>query len=710
VSITGIISSALTTIQTNSAALRTTSANVANVGVEGYHRRVIGLETLASGGQLAGVAVGEVRRIADIFFAREAVLATAGSARYEAQAGILDRLDAALGRPGDGQSIPSRLDSLYAALGQVALDPASYPQRQSVLTEMSALAKNISGLSQSISQLRADADSEIAAAVVEANALIKRIHELNPSIQSAFASGNTATGLLDQRDQAVEKLAQVLGIRTLEQPDGRLFVSTIDGISLVSDMYSQLDYAPSGSGPTYGTLAVQRIHTTTGQPIGSAQVFDEHSGSGRLRGLLDMRDGALADIAEELGALAQGIALAFNAAHNAGAAFPPPDSLTGRSTGLLSGDSLGFAGATTIGVANAGGVLVSRIDVDFDAGTLSVDGGAPASIGTTVGSFVTALDTALGANGGASFVDGVLTISGTTGGIVIADEAGNGAARGGNGFSHFFGLNDIFESGVPAITATGLASGDAHGLVAGGQLGFVLKGPEGQRVSEVGVTVSGTTIGNMVSALNTAFAGNATFALDADGRLAMTPAAQYAGYRLEVTADTTIRGTTGLTFTQLFGLGSGSAMAQAAGLRVRDDLIEDPARLAFAAPMIASGTSAGDTVVSRGDNRGALALQLVSDTKQAFQRAGSFGARTATLFDYAASFYQDVGSRGATAESRRDAEAGRLLEAQSRRAKSEGVNLDEELTNMMLYQQAYNAGARMLRTVQELLDELLNVV
>ena len=51
-------------------------------------------------------------------------------------------------------------------------------------------------------------------------------------------------------------------------------------------------------------------------------------------------------------------------------------SLTGRDTGLLSGDALNFTGKTTLAVTDSSGNLVSRIDVDFDAGTISVDGGA----------------------------------------------------------------------------------------------------------------------------------------------------------------------------------------------------------------------------------------------------------------------------------------------------------------------------------------------
>ena len=78
-----------------------------------------------------------------------------------------------------------------------------------------------------------------------------------------------------------------------------------------------------------------------------------------------MRDQVLGGLSQTLGNLAQQTAVAFNAQANANAAYPPPTSLTGRDTGLLSTDSLGFTGKTTIAVTNASGNLVSRVDVDF---------------------------------------------------------------------------------------------------------------------------------------------------------------------------------------------------------------------------------------------------------------------------------------------------------------------------------------------------------
>jgi len=58
VSLNGVLSSGLSAVLTNSAALRVTSDNIANVNTAGYVRRVVQQQTLAPGGQLSGVEVG----------------------------------------------------------------------------------------------------------------------------------------------------------------------------------------------------------------------------------------------------------------------------------------------------------------------------------------------------------------------------------------------------------------------------------------------------------------------------------------------------------------------------------------------------------------------------------------------------------------------------------------------------------------------------
>lgn len=710
-SLNGILGSALTALQTSQAALRTVSNNVANVNTDGYVRRVTNLEAQVSGTQLTGVDIASIQRVADQFLNQEVLYAQAASSQYGVENNTYTQLNGMLGRPGDGTALTSQLDKVFSALGSAALSPTTASSQQAVLSGFQNLADTISTLSSSISDLQNKADQQVASSIGTVNTLIKQIYTLNTQVQIATASGDDASGVLDQRDSALNKLSNLIGLRTSDGPNGQLVVSTADGVVLVGDTYAQLSYSAGATNGTYGSISYINVNPQTGQSFGQSMALDPHLGSGQMKGLIDMRDGALSDMQAELGAFARQTAISFNTQHNANTAFPPPATLDGRDTGLLSTDALGFTGKTTIAVADATGALVSRIDVDFGAGTLSVDGGAATAFGGTLGGFVTALNTALGANGSASFSNGALSVAATgTNGIVIQDDATTPADRAGSGFSQFFGLNDLFRTSVPSIQATGLSAADAGGFAAGGTMSFSLKGPDGQIAKTASITLTGAeTIGNIVTALNTAFGGAVTFALGSDGALSATPSSTYSSYNLNVTADTTARGTTGLSFSQIFGLGVNEAGAVASNFAVNPAIANSPSQLAFAQSAITAATVAGNTIVTSGDARGLLALQNVSSTKQSFAAAGGMAAQSASLSDYAANFYQDVAVRSQTAKANNTTQTDRLTEAKTRQTAVSGVNLDEELTNMMTYQQAYSAGARILTTVQSLYDTLLQL-
>ncbi len=709
-SLNAIVGNALSALQTNASALRVVSGNVANINTEGYARRVVNLQTNTVGGQLGGVDIASIQRVVDKFLQQETLSAGASSARFDTQNSIFTQLNGLLGKPGDGTALTSRLDNLFAALGDAALSPTSSVRQQGALSALQSLTSSISSLSGALGSLQQQVDQQVASTVSTANSLIKQIDGFNKQIQSTVASGDSDSGVYDQRDLALQKLAQLIDIRVAEQPNGQMVVTTADGLGLVGDSCGQLSYNASATNGVFGQIMLQDVNNQTGAAIGSAIPLDPHLTGGSLKGLVEMRDGTIGDLMQELGAFAQKTALALNAQHNANSAFPPPASLTGRNTGLLAADALNFTGKTTLAVASADGSLAKRIDINFTAGTLSVNGGAAVSIGTSVGSLTAALNTALGGNGSASFAGGKLSLSASgDAGIVVQDDATTPANRGGYGFSHFFGLNDLVQSGVPSILSTGFKASDASGLAAGGTMSFVLRGPNGEIARNAAVTVTaGMTMGQVVTAMNTAFGGSAAFALDSTGALTMTPSPANAGYKLSVTNDTTARGSTGMGFTTLFGLGTQRAGAQAQSFAVRDAVASAPDQLALGIASL-SGAVVGDTIVSHGDGRGALALQDIATSRQTFGKVGALGAQVATLGDYAAGFYQDVATRTDAADSSHTAQADRLQEAQSRLASDSGVNLDEELSHMMIYQQAYAAGARILQTVQQMYDTLLQI-
>ncbi len=710
-SLNGIAASAISALKTNSAALGVVANNVSNLNTEGYARRIVNQQTLVAGGQLMGVSIASVQRVASQFLTQEMLSAGGGASQYDTMAELFSQLNGLLGGPGDNQSLATGLTNLSAAFATASQAPTSSASRTGVMNALTNLADSFSSVSSTITSLRTQIDQQVANSIGGTNTLIKQIFDLNTQIRTASAAGDTASGLLDQRDVALESLSQVMGIRATTNGDGSVNVSTTDGVNLVSNTYAKLAYNAGAQNGSYGSITIQDVNPQTGQLIGGPSALDPHLSGGALKGLIDMRDHVLSDLGQTLGNLAQQTALAFNDQANANAAYPPPTTLTGRNTGLLAADGLNFTGSTTIAVTSATGQLVSRIDVDFTAGTLSVNGGASAAIGSDIGSFAAALNTALGGNGSASFANGKLNISATgSNGILIQDDAGAPSARGGEGFSQFFGLNDIFQSQMPSILSTGLSGTDASGLAAGGVISLSLKGPDGDIARSASITTTaGQTIGDVVTALNTALGGAATVTLNADGSISTSNSALYSDYSLNVTTDSTQRGATGMSFSQLFGLGVNAQTLQASGFSLTSAVSANPARVGFAAPAITPSSVVGSTIVSAGDNAGAIALQNAITRSQSFNAAGGIAGQAASLSDYAATFYQNLATQSNTVTANQVTQDDRRAEAQSRLTSHSGVNLDEELMALSSYQQSYAAGARLLTVVDQLFQTLLDI-
>ena len=161
-------------------------------------------------------------------------------------------------------------------------------------------------------------------------------------------------------------------------------------------------------------------------------------------------------------------------------------------------------------------------------------------------------------------------------------------------------------------------------MAAGGVIALSLKGPDGDIVKQVNVTTTaGQTVGNVISALNTALGGAVTFTLNSDGSISTATSALYSDYQLNVTGDTTQRGSTGISFTQLFGIGDNNLANQAAGFSVNPAIANAPQRIGFATSQHHAATVAGDTIVVGGDNSGAIALQnVITADPQSFSAAG----------------------------------------------------------------------------------------
>ncbi len=699
-----IFGNALTGLQASQAALTVVSQNIANANTPGYVRASPQFSPQVIAGAGAGVNVEAITRAADRFLAEAQRTSAATQGAVSARAELLDRAQLAFGDPNGAQTLFTAIDDVFSAFLTIAQDPTSSVSRNAAVAAIGDLLNEFSRTAQSIEALRLEADQRLGEAVTEADGLLGRIAALNAEVGLTRQGGGDSTTVENARDQLIDRLSALIDVRSTPQPNGVVELRTNNGALLVGTAAARLSYDNTAS--AYGVPG--SITINAGLPT-EAQ-FDPAVGNGKIAGLIAARDVDLPQLGDALANLAAVTADALNAVHATTAGAPPASTLTGRQTGLLATDSLNFSGAAVIGVVDGGGALVRRITIDFDNDQIVTENPADTrSFTDSVGNLATRLNEVLQlapAQGAASFVNGVLTVSGGAG-LVLGDVAGDESARAGRTFAHFFGLNDLVRAPAPVFYEAGVAAADLHGLVTGGALDFEITDANGRVIAAPSVVAAGTTWTNYLAALNDATTGigqYATAAFDANGRLTLTPRA---GYTVDITADSTARGATDVSVSELFGLARTATATRALGLAVNSAITASPAKLGVGKPDL--GAAIGARIVEAGDTRGAQALAAARDTARSFLAAGNLSAQTTTLSLYASRI---AGEAGRAAEQAAKAQTGAeavFAAATERRSQTEGVSLDDELVKMTQFQQSYAAASRVIQAAREMFDILVNM-
>jgi flagellar hook-associated protein 1 FlgK len=702
-SLNSIMNNAASGLLAAQTGLRVVSDNIANVNTPGYVRQQVVQESLAPTGSTAGVTVTGIKRATDAFLQKAALSASGAAAQAGASAAMLDQAQTLFGDPTSDTGFFSQMDAVFSAFSATAADPSSAVGRAQAVSKVSSFFSTAAQISGGLSDLTSQADSKVAADVDTVNDLLTRIDALNGDIAQAKAAGTDSAGSENVQSGLIDQLGKLMNVTINPLPSGGVVIRTNDGLALSGQGAAKLSYARQQGAP--GDI------TVTLPGAASVQPTRLNVTSGEIRGLLDLRDVQLPSISQQLGEFVTQAADAINAAHNAGTSVPAPATLTGRNTGLDQTTALsGFTGKTTVAIVDSTGVVQRQVGIDFDAGTMTIDGGS--ATGFSPASFDSDLTSALGGLGTASFASGALSISATTGnGVSIADDATTPSLKAGKGFSHFLGLNDLVTSSGLPYAATGLSAGDANGFNPGDTVVLRLSDGSGSRLRDVTVPMpAGGTMQDLLNALNAPAGGvglYGQFTLDANGVMGFTPSA---GTRtsLSVVTDATSRGSNGPSVSQLFGIGGALQASRAASFSVRADINASPVKLATATLNLSA--TAGSPALASGDSTNIQNLASVGQAKTAFAAAGTLAATSASLSGYAAQISGAIGRASSAADQQKTSAEAIATEASSRRSSVESVNMDEELVSMTTYQQAFNASARLVQASKDMYDSLLAIL
>jgi flagellar hook-associated protein 1 FlgK len=715
-SLTSIMNIGVSGLMTAQDQLHVVSDNIANLNTPGYIRKVSQQNSVVTAGVGMGVQSGQVTLAADKYLQAAALKASSASAQSDTAYELLDQIQAQFGDITDTNNLFGQASSVLSSMAQLGEDPTSSAGRQQAVSYLSGFLSEADRISTRIQTIRGDADARIGTDVSAVNDLLKSISALNGTISGAAVSGADATGAQTTQMSYIDQLSKLVDVKVTQEANGGVSLRTQSGLTLVSSgNYATLAYQPAAvgvnAGTSFGPITVTGVS-------GETRDLADSLTSGEIRGLLDIRDKTSVAINDQLNEYVTQFAAQMNAAHNASSAVPAPASLTGKNTSLTEEEAItGFQGETNIVTLDQGGNITHKMTLTFDTdgsgnGSYLMDGVA----GTfSAASFVSDINTGLGGAATLDFTGGVMKLTaGGTDGVAVVDSPTNGTTTASNklgqGFSQFFGLNDLITSDVPTNFKTGLTGGSDHGFTTGDEIDFVIKTAAGSTVANINFAIpAGGTMADLVNGLNDTTAGlgrYGTFSLDGNGQLTFKGFGNPAN-SLGVSGDETRRNGTGASFTQFFGMADSAGNASA-HFNVATRVENNVGSLALAQVNLNAAT--GVSALTGGDGAGGLAMAAIGTQATTFNPAGLNAGGGSTLERYASDLAGQVGNLAATAKTTKESNASLLDEATSRRSSYEGVNLDEELIHLTTYQQAYSAAGRLVQAAKDMYDVLLSMM
>ncbi len=701
------LKTALTGIQASQLALQVNANNIANVNTPGFSRKIVDLAPRRLGATGAGVNVIDISRRINQFLVTQVRDQSGNLAAVSTRERFLSQIQGFFGTPDSNDNFVAGLTTLNNNFESLALAPESEAARFDAVNDARKLVLQITQLSQGIQDLRAEADQAIAAGVTLINLQLQAISDINAKIAQSVATNQPDGELRDQRDVAIGKIAELIDIRTFETGGGKISIFTGAGQTLLSENTVFTLSHTAAAQTDASTAFVQPGDANFPGPIGGIFVgtpdlaagsndITTQINSGEFKGLIDARDTVLPNLQKELDRLASTLTTQINAIHNQGTAFPAPSTLTGSQT-IAATDAFSGTGTVRIAILNqTTGAVIEFTDINL-AGL-----GATA----TVNDVVTAINAGLTGTPASIDTNGKLIIQAQSAnqGISINENTSAVTSVGSvtRGFSHFFGLNDFLAGDVNGSDYNAYASGpqtsSTTALGLAGTLTFRFDGTAGTTVAYT-TGQSLETIAASINANATLAAQNITATVTDDGNGRRITIRDTDRDNFIVTDSSTLLSNLNVTPDET---GVSNVVA------VSTDIANDTNRIARG--QLSLTAAVGATGVSVGDGTIANSIAGLFSTSIAFVQSGGVSAANTTIIQFASQIVGVQASLAASAQSELAFSETFFETLVFRQQNDSAVNIDEELAGLVVLENAFNASARVLTVISELLDTLINSI
>jgi len=652
-----VLDSALSGLLAAQEGMATEANNTSNVNTPGYAVEGLNqIETMGTTGPLGGIGTGtsvaSIQRSFDQYVYQEMVQADSVNQAAQVVLSGTSSLSSVFplasgGAGGLGQII----GNLFDAANTVAQDPANLSNRDAFLSSAQQVASLFQSVGSELASNVTTVNGEITQSVAQINNLAAQIAQINKDILSQSGPTDSATNsLIDQADQLVQQLGEQVGVTIAPGASGTLDVYLAGGMALVNGATS---YSLSATSDSFndGTLSIK--YAANGEDL------TNRISGGQLGGLLSMRS-QYVSANDSVGGLAVALASAINGQQTLGldlngnlgkALFSVPAPVAFASTGNTGTATL----SATIANPNTftpGDYVLTRTSGGYQAVNVA-----------------TGQTTALGA-GPTLSLDGMsITVSGTA------------------------NVGDSFEIEPTLKAATGIA--------------VTTTDPSAIAAAAPYVATAGTMTSGGISDSNTGNVTMSTGAPTTSGSLTagtVIVPSTYFGQQLSVkfTSATTfnvLNSSNAVIASGTYSASNGAALA--IGYPSPPAPAGEVATFTLSAGTPVTGDSFVMTPGGTGNNGNMVAM---GDLRTADLLSGQ------TLNDSYTKLVTDIGDRGSEANAAGQAAQSVFNRAQSNEQSISGVNLNEEAANLVQLQQAYQANAQVIGTIQSLISTLLTAM
>lgn len=368
-SLSSALSIAMSGLRANQAALSIVSGNVANANTPGYVAQTLVQDQIVTGGMGSGVRVIGVDRTLDAYVQSQLRTENAGGAYASQIAQVLGQLQNVYGTPGNDGTLEAAYNRFTSALQALSASSGNPAAQSSVLNAAQALAHQLNATTSGVQTLRSNAEQSLSASVLQADAAMQQIAQLNQRLQSMGAQDPAAAALMDQRDAAIDQLSRLMDIRAVTDGANQTSVFTTSGIQLVGGVHastltfnaqssltasSQWNADPAKS--SVGTIICQlpngaRIDMIASQGINSGQIAAD----------VQLRDKLLVQAQNQVDQMAATLASALSDVTTSGAPVTgPPAGFDLDPSNILPGNSFSVTYTDSTNVSHT--VTVVRVN------------------------------------------------------------------------------------------------------------------------------------------------------------------------------------------------------------------------------------------------------------------------------------------------------------------------------------------------------------